>query len=100
MNQRPMTASDEAFYTPGELYDKDTLFLRVTVGTATSETGIEYEMTIHGGNSAPMIRSSETGKYYILSWEDILDLAIKKGIDEHDIQSDKEADEGPEKEES
>lgn len=67
----------------GTIHSKDTMFMRETVGEAVDETlGITYEMTTNIGNGAPIVASSKTGKKFTLSWEDIIDLAIKAGVNE------------------
>jgi hypothetical protein len=68
--------------TIGKIHDAKSLFLRVAVGKAKDpQTKIEYELTTNAGNAAPMICSGKTGKYFLLSWQNIIDLAIKAGID-------------------
>lgn len=65
----------------GELHDPKTMFFRVAVGNAKSSAGEGYEFTVNAGDYAPIIRSNQTGKWFTLSWEDIVSLAIAKGID-------------------
>ena len=56
------------------------MFLRVHAGTA--EYGkLKYEMAYLMGGS-PIVESKQTGKWFTLSWQDILDLARKAGIDD------------------
>lgn len=58
------------------------LFMREGRGKATDEAaGITYELNCHmGGN--PCVRSSKTGKWFTLSWQDVLTLARDAGIDD------------------
>ena len=64
----------------GELLPKDALILRVNVGTATDEEeGIVYEMTTAPGRN-PLVKSNKTGKTFALSWSDIVNLAVARGI--------------------
>ena len=66
----------------GQIHEKKSLFLRETVGTATDpETKIKYEMTTICANRPPLVCSGKTGKYFSLSWSDIIKLAIEAGID-------------------
>lgn len=66
----------------GELHEPKTLMFRVEVGTAQGPTpGNKYEMTVSAGDYSPIIRSQQTGKWFTLSWQDILALAVTKGID-------------------
>jgi len=64
----------------GRIYPKKTMFLRQHVGDAKSgKTG--YEMSFNIGGSHPIIRSNQTGKWWTVSWQELIELAIKKGID-------------------
>lgn len=65
----------------GKLYPPKTMFLRNDVGNAEAD-GIIYEMTTDFGSSIPLIHSSKTGNHFSLSWENIIDLAIERGINE------------------
>lgn len=65
----------------GKLIPASTLLMRVNVGSATLGDNT-YEMTTSVNNSAPIIRSEQTGKYYCLDWESILRVAVLAGIDE------------------
>jgi len=56
--------------------------LRMAVGTAKDAEGLEYEMTTAVAGGYPIIRSLKTGRWFTLSWIDILELAIERGIDE------------------
>lgn len=64
----------------GKIHDSKTLMLRFHVGTAEASNN-KYDMAISNANS-PIITSEQTGKYFTLSWDDILALAIEAGIDE------------------
>ena len=64
----------------GILKGKGTLIMRQHVGEATDDEGREYELTLTMGME-PIVRSEQTGKYYILDWDDIISLAIEAGID-------------------
>lgn len=76
----PFTPGKNGF---GKLYDGNTLFLRLDVGKAahkdTNETAYEFSVNVAGYH--PIIRSAKTGKWFTLSWDDILKLAQEAGID-------------------
>ena len=63
----------------GTIHPKKTLLLRMETGTAEAG-GVKYELTINMGNNTPIVSSSKTGKYFTLSWQDIINLAIDAGI--------------------
>lgn len=65
----------------GELYPSDTLFLRNDVGSANSSTGDAYELASNFGDHSPIVRSRQSGKWFRLSWQEIITLAVAKGID-------------------
>lgn len=57
-----------------------TMILRVHCGEATSGK-LKYEMSTAIAGM-PVVQSKQTGKWFSLSWETIIDLAVKAGIDE------------------
>jgi hypothetical protein len=64
----------------GTLHPKKTLFFRRHIGEA--EAGkLTYEMATNMSESIPIIQSKQTGKWFTLSWQEIIDLAILAGID-------------------
>ncbi len=67
----------------GTIHDPKTLFLRLTVGTATSSADVKlkYEMSINMADNRPIVLSEKTGKWFTLSWTDIITLAVEAGID-------------------
>lgn len=68
--------------TMGEIHNKDTLFLRIDCGHATDpERGTKYELSTLSGGS-PCVRNEKNGKWFTLSWHDILNMAQFAGIDE------------------
>jgi hypothetical protein len=67
----------------GTLHPRGTMFLRIFVGTA-KEGREEYEMSLAAGGESPLITSKRTGKIFSLSWEQMLELARRAGIDERD----------------
>jgi hypothetical protein len=63
----------------GCVYPKGSMFLRTRVGEAAGGKR-KYEMATNM-NGTPIIESKQTGKWFSLSWRDILNLAEKAGID-------------------
>ena len=64
----------------GTIYPKESLFLRIHAGEAKQGSNI-YNLTTSPGG-CPMVCSRQTGKYFALSWANVLDLAIAAGIDQ------------------
>ena len=65
----------------GKIHKPKTLFLRDSIGTIKDDEGREYEATLNFGNKTPIIESKQTGKWFTLSWDDIVRIAITAGID-------------------
>lgn len=64
----------------GQIHPPRTMFLRVHCGEATAGK-LKYEMaTAIAG--MPIVESKQTGKWFTLSWQQIIDMAVKAGIDE------------------
>ena len=62
--------------------EENKIIPRQVVGDATDdETGIRYMCFVNTLSLQPMVCSSKTNKIFMLSWEDIIKLAIKAGID-------------------
>jgi len=40
-----------------------------------------YELAIQRGDKAPIVRSNTTGKWFTLTWAEIINLAVDAGID-------------------
>ncbi len=66
----------------GKIYPRLTLIPGVFVGDAKNKNGGEYTLSTTLGVSHPCITSRTTGKSFILSWEEILQMAYDAGIDE------------------
>ncbi|PAT41186.1 hypothetical protein CK623_02795 [Vandammella animalimorsus] len=66
----------------GTIHSRDSAFLRMACGDAKAP-GVTYELNT-GINGAPLIRSGKTGKWFSVSWEELLRLAIDAGIDTSD----------------
>lgn len=65
----------------GKIHDKRTMFLRIAAGDATADNGTKYELSVSASNNAPIVKSDKTGRWFTLSWQDILELAVEAGID-------------------
>lgn len=68
----------------GEIHPPRTMFFRETVGEISDDEGNKYECTTNVGGVHPIIQSKQTGKWFTLSWADIVSLAIEAGIDKKD----------------
>lgn len=68
----------------GKIHDKKTMLLRFHVGTAEAVKK-KYYMALSNATT-PIIISEQTGKYFSLGWDEIIDLAIIAGIDEQEEQ--------------
>ena len=66
----------------GEILSKDALMLVRAVGS-TSGDDAGYDFSV-GMSMCPIVKSEATGKYFCLSWSDIINLAVSAGIDEPD----------------
>ena len=63
----------------GTIYPAKSMILRNHIGEAKSgKLGYEMSTTMAG---QPIILSKQTGKWFTLSWQTIIDLAVKAGID-------------------
>lgn len=62
------------------------MLLRISCGDAEDEDGRRYELgTTTSG--APCIRGGTTGKYFVVPWGELIDMAIEAGIDTPDATS-------------
>lgn len=66
--------------TYGEIRPPRTLMLRTHVGEAESAEGNKYTLSM-STSASPIIESKVTGKWFVLGWSDILELARAAGID-------------------
>ena len=67
----------------GTLHSKGTLLFRIDAGTATSSDGTTYELAIDA-RSCPIIRSTMSGRFWSIGWDELLKLATAAGIDKDD----------------
>lgn len=66
----------------GTIYPKETIFFREAAGTCVStDDVVEYELTTAIGAGSPIVRSSKTGKWFTLCWDEIVKMAVDAGID-------------------
>lgn len=64
----------------GKVLPAKTLILRIHVGEARDITGVVYELSNTPGGT-PLIKSSKTEKWFSLSWQDMVNMAKRAGID-------------------
>lgn len=64
----------------GKIHPKKTMFLRIEVGKATGINNLAYDLTLNAHNNTPIVESQKSGKWFTLSWTDIINLAVKAGI--------------------
>ena len=63
----------------GEILEKNVLIMRIHIGTATSEEGEVFTMSTNMDGS-PLIEHEKSGRKFSLSWQEIIDLALARGI--------------------
>jgi hypothetical protein len=64
----------------GPTYSKDTMFLRIHAGSATTEDGTVYELSTNVDGS-PIIRNGTTGRWWAPGWARLITQARQEGID-------------------
>ena len=67
----------------GKLYEKDAMFLRQEVGKLKDDKGNEYELANLISSGSFYIRSKKTGKQFIVSPKDIVEMALEAGIEKN-----------------
>ena len=70
----------------GKIIDKSALIMRQSIGSAALD-GVDYELST-SMNGSPIIRNEKNGYWFSLSWEDIINMAINKGLDKDDCKAD------------
>lgn len=65
----------------GAIHPSGSMFFRHHIGTA-SKGKLTYVLSNGATNGEPLVRSELTGKYFTLTWDDIIQLAVQAGIDE------------------
>ena len=68
---------DEAYKTSGKV----PIFLRVAAGAAKVGEG-KYDCSTSATSGNSIITSKQTGRTFVLGWEEIIKLAIERGIDD------------------
>lgn len=63
----------------GEILNKDEIVPHISVNDVKQDEN-EYKMCI-GITHSPLVKSKQTGKMFSLSWQEILDMAQRAGID-------------------
>ena len=66
----------------GEIHEKGSLFFRTQVGSAKGADD-EFELDLVNG-VFPMVTSKKTGKIFVLKWDDVMRIAIHRGISAED----------------
>lgn len=74
--------------TIGTIHGKKTMFLRMGCGEAEDGKNV-YELSTNVAGGHPIVRNKTTGQWFTLSWQQILDLAKKAGIDKMPIEEQK-----------
>lgn len=68
--------------TIGEVLPKGALFLSVGVGSAKDpDNGEEYDLSTDM-NHQPLITSKSTGKTWVITWGELISLAVVAGVAE------------------
>lgn len=73
----------------GKLHASKTMWLRQHVGDAKSDDGFKYEMAVNVAGLHPIVHSGQSGRWFTLNWQDIINLAVAAGIDKPDPEVDK-----------
>lgn len=61
---------------PGQLLPKDTLLLRSHIGSGENRAG--RKINLFSCPSGPGVEDCATGRYWILGWTEMVDMAIKE----------------------
>lgn len=69
--------------TIGTVHPAKSLFLRKDIGDIRLNNKIVYEMSA-GVMGTPILHSIKTGKWFTISWTEIIELAERAGIDKKD----------------
>jgi hypothetical protein len=66
--------------TAGTVHPPAAMILRNDVGSLKGE-GTQWDLSTVFGSNCPVIHSKQTGNWFILSWQEVLALAIEAGIE-------------------
>jgi len=73
---------DQTKETIGEVLPKDSLFLSIAVGSAkVAKNGRELDLSTDM-NHQPMITDKKTGKTWVITWGEMISLAVISGVTE------------------
>jgi hypothetical protein len=64
----------------GHLIESNAILLRRRLGEARIDDGSRYEIGA-SPTGAPIIRSRQSGRYWSLTWDELVALALEAGID-------------------
>ena len=64
--------------------ERSPMFLRHAVGEIRDADGHAWEVSTNVAGMHPIVHSKQTDRYFTLSWEDIIQLALARGIDGED----------------
>lgn len=68
---------------PGKILPKQKLIMMVHAGTAESGHGEHnYSLGTNALNGAPVILHEGNHQYWVISWEELLEMAVSAGINE------------------
>lgn len=59
--------------------------MRTGIGECSDDQGNSYELSLNVGVT-PMVCSKQTGFTFVLDWRDIVEMAVKAGIDNPDTE--------------
>lgn len=68
----------------GLIKGRQTLFFRADCGEAQEQGGDKYELSTNMGGGMPIVRNERTGKWWTITWKEMIDIAKKMGIDEEE----------------
>ncbi len=71
----------------GNIYDAAPETPGALVGPKVGSDGEVYDLRVSSAVSSPMIQSWRTGRWFTLSWNEILDLAQEAGIGDLDPET-------------
>lgn len=74
----------------GKIHGSRTMFLCVEAGDMEDDNGNKYLCRASATSYAPMIFSEQTNKKFVMSWEELVSLAVLKGIDRPEDGKDRE----------
>lgn len=70
----------------GKILEKNKMVIGTYVGNGSDKVNgkpVEYDLTV-GLNFSPSVRNTKTNRTFVLSWQDIINLAEKAGLFEEE----------------